>query len=69
MLSKYEDTFYPKNIVGKAVYVERNKYIIDKSDFCVFYYNAKYSPKNRKSGTKIALDYAKKQNKQIFMLP
>lgn len=69
LLSKYEDTYYPEKAMGRAVYVERNKHIIDRSEFCVFYFNAEYSPKNRKSGTKIALSYAKRQNKQIIILP
>ena len=43
--------------------------MIDNSDFCVVYYNENYAPHNRKSGTKAALDYAKRKNKKITLLP
>lgn len=80
LLSRYEDTFYPPEIIkaGKAVYVERNFLMIDKSKFCVVYYNNQYVPIKRKpgnsalpersskSGTKIALDYAISKNKAVF---
>ena len=54
---------------GKASYVERNRDMIDASDYCVFYYNPQYLPPKRryskrdvseyqpKSGTKLAFDY------------
>lgn len=53
---------------GKAAYVERNCEMIDKSSFCVVYYNENYTPnrKNSKSGTKIAYDYAVKKHIQII---
>ena len=71
LLEKYESTFFPENIFksGKAVYIKRNYYMIDKSDICVFYYNKENLPNNRKSGTKIALDYAIKKNKKVILLP
>ena len=53
----------------KAGYVERNYAMIDKSDVCVFYYNAELSPTTRKSGTKIALEYAQKRKKNILLFP
>lgn len=65
---------------GKASYVERNKAMIDDSDFCVFYYDESYQPEMRKkskrsigyyqpkSGTKIAYDYAKQKGKTILNL-
>lgn len=70
LLERYEDTFFPENILksGKAVYIKRNFYMIDKSDICVFYYDENNLPKKRKSGTKIALDYAVKKNKRIIIL-
>ena len=43
--------------------------MIDRSSFCVFYYDETYIPKGRKSGTKIALDYAIKHKKVIFQFP
>ena len=71
LLKYYENTFFPENILkaGKAVYIKRNFYMIDESEICVFYYNENDLPKNRKSGTKIALDYAIKKHKKIILLP
>ena len=68
ILRFYDDTYYPKKIInaGKAVYVERNYEMIKNSRFCVFYYNKSTEPTTRKSGTKIAFEYAKKSNKEII---
>ena len=63
---------------GKASYVERNQEMINHSKFCVVYYDENYLPPRRKngkrdlfdyqpkSGTKVALDYAIKRNKNII---
>ncbi len=71
LLESYEDTYYPERIVaaGRAIYVERNYEMIDNSHFCIIYYDEANAPTKRKSGTKIALDYATKQDKQIIKLP
>ena len=71
LLEKYEDTYYPEKIIGagRAAYVERNYEMIDKSQFCVFYCKEEYGPTGRKSGTKIAMDYAVKHKKRIYKLP
>ena len=71
LLKSYDETYFPDNILnsGKAVYVERNKEMINKSSFCVFYYDEKCLPKTRKSGTKIALEHAKKKNRRIYLFP
>lgn len=68
LLESYESTFYPERIInsGKAAYVERNYEMINNSDFCVVYYDNTIAPTSRKSGTKIALDYAIKHNKAII---
>lgn len=68
LLQDYEDTYYPEKISGsgKAAYIERNYEMIDNSDFCLFYYNEGIAPMSRKSGTKIALDYATKRDKKII---
>ena len=68
LLTFYDDTYYPEKIkgAGRAVYVKRNCEMIDNSRFCIVYYDEKYTPENRKSGTKIALDYAIKQEKKII---
>lgn len=70
LLQRYDDTFYPEKILnsGKAAYVERNCEMIDKSQYCIFYYNKQSIVSTLKSGTKIALDYAKKHNKNIIVL-
>ena len=71
LLENYEDTYYPEGITGagRAVYVERNCEMIRKSRFCIVYYDESQAPKTRKSGTKIALDYAKSHKKEIIMFP
>ena len=47
--------------------------MINNSDFCVFYYEENYKPRNykgvrRNSGTKVALNYAMKKRKNIIVL-
>lgn len=71
LLERYEDTYFPEALLhaGKSVYVERNRKMINQSDFCVFYYKENYSPPKRKSGTKLALDYAYKKGKKTTVLP
>ena len=71
LLESYEDTYYPAKLLnaGKAVYIKRNYEMIDHSTICVIYYQKDCLPKKRKSGTKIALDYAIKKNKKIILLP
>ena len=68
LLESYEDTYYPEHIIGsgRAAYVERNYEMINKSHYCIVYYNEPNAPTTRKSGTKIALDYAIKRCKIII---
>ncbi len=82
LLESYEDTYYPESIknAGKAVYIERNFEMIDKSDYCIIYYIEDYLPPKRKennflntyyqpaSGTKTAYEYAKRKNKPIIRI-
>ena len=70
LLNNYEDTYYPEKIInsGRASYVERNYEMIDNSQFCIFYYDEQCTPTIRKSGTKIALDYAIKKNKKVIIV-
>ena len=70
LLESCEETYYPEHIIGsgRAAYVERNYEMIDKSHYCIVYYDEQNAPTTRKSGTKIALDYAKKQGKLIINL-
>ena len=71
LLKFIEDTYYPEHLrnSGRAAYVERNYEMIDKSHYCIVYYDEQSAPTTRKSGTKIALDYAIKKGKQITVLP
>ena len=71
LLESYEDTYFPKSVLGagKASYVKRNCEMIENSCFCIVYYKEDYTPKGRKSGTKIALDYAEKKKKTIIRFP
>ena len=82
LLERYEETYFPERIInaGKAVYIERNYEMIDKSAFCILYYDENYLPPKRKnkyqylldyqpkSGTKLAYEYAKAKKKQILRL-
>lgn len=71
LLERYEATYYPERLVnsGRAIYIERNYEIINKSRFCIVYYDRLYAPVNGKSGTATALNYALKKGKDIIMLP
>ena len=68
LMTLYDDTYYPNNIIGagKAMYVERNFEMIDGSRFCIVYFDKERAPATRKSGTKVALDYAVKKGKEII---
>ena len=83
ILKFYEDSYFPPRIknAGKYSYVERNYEMIKNSTYCIFYYNKNYIPiskkqpkndmvlqKTRKSGTKIAYEYAVKKKKIIINL-
>ena len=70
LLENYEDTYYPEKIMnsGRAAYVERNYEMIDNSQFCIVYYDERGVQTNRKSGTKIALDYAIKRAIQYYKI-
>ncbi len=70
LLENYEDTYYPEKIIGagRVAYIERNYEMINNSHFCIFYYDKEIAPIIRNSGTKIALDYAIKQQKKIILL-
>lgn len=74
LLKSYEETYFPTIIEnsGKYAYVERNYEMINNSKFCVFYYDKNHSPLSnnktssiRRSGTKIAYEYATKNKKEI----
>ncbi len=69
LLKSYEDSYYPEKIMnsGRAAYVERNYEMINNSKYCIVYYDELNVPATRKSGTKIALDYASKKGREIII--
>ncbi|MBO5747119.1 MAG: DUF1273 family protein [Clostridia bacterium] len=71
LLKTYDETYYPEKLLGagRAAYVERNYEMIDKSHFCIVYYDEQNAPTTRKSGTKIALEYAVKNGREVNLLP
>lgn len=82
LLESYDATYIPENVIdaGKAAYVERNFHMIDKAGLCIFYYDENYKPPLKpatrgritrdqsKSGTKVAYEYAIRQQKEIINL-
>ncbi len=80
LLQNYEETYYPDKMLkaGKAAYVERNCEMINKSKFCIMYFDENYAPPKRKksnsdlndyqpkSGTKIAYNYAISKQKTVI---
>ena len=67
----YEDSYFYSNklISNKFSYIKRNQVMIDKSDYCIFYFNSDYIPKTKtQSGTNIAYKYAIKKKKKIINL-
>ncbi len=71
LLKSFDDTYYPPKILGagKAAYVKRNYEMINKSKYCIVYYDEQCAPSSRRSGTKIALDYAVKKGREIIIFP
>lgn len=69
ILKEYEETYYPESVVGsnKLAYIKRNCEMVDRSRFCVVYYSEEYSPQIRKSGTKTALEYARKKKRVVYL--
>ena len=77
-LGCFDSTYMPEKLVraGKAVYAERNGYMIDRADVCVFYYGGSAETSegsgsnhgNGRSGTETAYLYAKRKNKKTVNL-
>ena len=70
LLKFYEESYFPPKLknAGKYSYVERNYAMIDDSTYWVFYYNESYNVPLKRSGTKIAYNYAVKKKKEIINL-
>lgn len=65
ILKLYEQSYYfDENLnSSKLNYIKRNETLINKSDYCIFYYN----PENQiNSGTRMAYNYALKKHKNII---
>ena len=62
ILESCEATYFPEKArkAGKAVYIERNYEMIDRSDICVIYFKDSYLPPRRKSGRRDLFDYQPK---------
>ena len=68
LLNSYDFTYYPQVIIGagRAVYVKRNYEMIDRSNFCIVYCEDGDKYEGRRSGARLALDYAEKRGKRII---
>ena len=80
LLENYEETYFPDNMLkaGRSSYVERNYEMINKSEFCIVYFDKNYLPPRRKksnkdltdyqpkSGTRIAYDYVVRKQRKII---
>ena len=65
----YEDSYFfdDKLLTGKLNYIKRNQVLIDKSDFCLFFYDKNYvSELKGNSGTALAYNYAVQRKKTII---
>lgn len=70
LLTLYDETYIPESIIhaGKAVYIERNRYMIDSADICVFFLDTSTTSNRKQSGTSIAYHYAHSLTKTIYNL-
>ena len=53
------------NSAGRASYIERNQWMVDESDFCLFYFNEELT---YKSGTRKILKYARFKQKKLIVI-
>ena len=70
LLTFYDETYMPESIIhaGKAIYIERNRHMIDSSDICIFYFVIKSPQLRCNKGTVSAYSYAKIAHKQWLNL-
>ena len=64
LLNYYDYTFFPSKLKNsnKFIYIKRNYLMIDKSNICIFHFDTN----KRNGGTKLAYNYAIKNNKNII---
>ena len=70
LLKGYEETIFPAGVAGAGVlsYIKRNQAMVDACDLLVTFCEPKDPYKSRKSGTRIAVQYAQRKKKRIFNL-
>lgn len=68
LLRFYDDTFFPESILnaGKAIYLERNRLMIDLADVCIFYCDTSRHSDLDRSGTYAAFRYALSKKKGVI---
>jgi len=68
LLSHYESTLYPDCVhnAGVKSYIKRNRFMIDKCDTVVVYYDKNYEPSHGNSGTMLAVTFAERKNKRVI---
>ena len=80
LLELYEKTYFPEKCkgAGKLSHTKRNEEMIDKSDYCLFYYDENYLPPKRKwakrdcfayqpqSVTALSYKYALQKKKKFY---
>ena len=70
-LKYYEETIFPKSVSGAGYrsYIKRNQAMIDMCDVLVVYYDADSTTLAKtRSGTMLAVDYARRKGKRIINL-
>ncbi len=67
LLENYDDTYFTEKAInaGKASYVKRNQIMINKSDFCIIYYQEDYLPPTRKNSRRDLFAYQPKSGTKI----
>ena len=65
LLTFYDETYMPESIIhaGKAIYIERNRHMIDSSDICIFYCDTNSIHDQYYMGTRLAYRYAQKMSR------
>ena len=67
LLLRYDGTSFPERLLraGRAVYVERNREMIQRSRYCIVYLDEEKA-REKSSGTSLALAYAEQRGREIF---
>ena len=70
LMTLYDETVFPQQVrhAGISSYVKRNEAMIDMCDVLVTYFDSEYVPmrKRGRSGTALAVDYARKSGREII---